>query len=261
MSAKGKTETLALALRLQDEFYKKSRPLSKSQLEAARRYSPTTLEMRNIDSASAKKLLRDILKTYSLEQQAQVWSHVYELSICRELDSLVIDFFKFHAKKKNFPLEHFAETIYLFIPKIDCWVTGDMLSYLTSYIHERWPKKYYPVLEKFSSSTSPWERRMALLGLYYYSACRENYPSVKKTLALIGPQLEVDHYYLQKAVGWTLREMGNVYPEEAKNFIDKNLAKISSHAFSSATEKIKGKVKEDWKKRRKELRKKIKKSL
>jgi 3-methyladenine DNA glycosylase AlkD len=73
---------------------------------------------------------------------------------------------------------------------------------------------------------------------------------LKKILALVEPQLEFDHYYVQKGVGWTLRETYNVYPAPAFSFIEKHIEKISAHAFSAATEKMTSKQKDQLKRLR-----------
>ena len=46
-----------------------------------------------------------------------------------------------------------------------------------------------------------------------------------------------ERYYIQKAVGWVLREMGNVYPEEINSFLIGHIAVVSSSAFTRAIER------------------------
>ena len=55
---------------------------------------------------------------------------------------------------------------------------------------------------------------------------------------MIKPHLQAPEYYLQKAVGWTLRECYNVYPAETTDFITKNLSNIHSDAWYAASEKM-----------------------
>ena len=43
-------------------------------------------------------------------------------------------------------------------------------------------------------------------------------------------------YYVQKAVGWVLREMADVYPGKVRAFIEMYKAQMSGVAFSGATE-------------------------
>ena len=50
-------------------------------------------------------------------------------------------------------------------------------------------------------------------------------------------------YYFQKGLGWTLREIYNVYPKRTLKFIESNLSNINPIAYSAATEKVKSKEK------------------
>ena len=45
-------------------------------------------------------------------------------------------------------------------------------------------------------------------------------------------------YYVQKGVGWTLREMNTVYPKETFPCLVKHIKAISSIAFTIAIEKM-----------------------
>ncbi len=47
-----------------------------------------------------------------------------------------------------------------------------------------------------------------------------------------------EHYYVQKAVGWALREIYNIYPVKCLSYQHKNLAAISAITYSAATEKL-----------------------
>jgi 3-methyladenine DNA glycosylase AlkD len=76
------------------------------------------------------------------------------------------------------------------------------------------------------------------VSLFYYSSHRRRQPSFQKVITLLDRQMEFDHYYVQKGVGWTLREAGNVYPKETFQFLEANIHRVSSHAFTAATEKI-----------------------
>lgn len=64
-----------------------------------------------------------------------------------------------------------------------------------------------------------------------------------KILPLISNLLQDEEYYVQKGVGWSLRELHNVYPEKTYDWLRKNIQNISSIAFSAATEKLDGKRK------------------
>jgi len=68
------------------------------------------------------------------------------------------------------------------------------------------------------------------------------------------PLLNDDEYYVQKGIGWTLREIYNLYPEPTKNFIHENIQNISSIAYSAATQKLDKETKQQFNKYRKSQR-------
>lgn len=141
--------------------------------------------------------------------------------------------------------------------KIDNWAHSDSLSDLYAHLLERYPKLVLPTLRNWNTSKNPWKRRLSLTSLLYYSASRKHVVlSANEILPLVQKLLNDADPYVQKAVGWTLRECGNVYPEETKMFIHEHATELSSTAFSYATEKWPKKDKEPIKKMRKEFRKK-----
>jgi 3-methyladenine DNA glycosylase AlkD len=53
-------------------------------------------------------------------------------------------------------------------------------------------------------------------------------------LPLVTACLDDEREYVQKAVGWVLREMGRAHPEEIRAFIDKHGAAMSPAALRRA---------------------------
>ena len=63
----------------------------------------------------------------------------------------------------------------------------------------------------------------------------------KKVLPLVSNCLDDKRYYVQTAVGWVLREMGNVYEKEITEYLETHAQKMSPVAFSRASEKLNSK--------------------
>lgn len=139
--------------------------------------------------------------------------------------------------------------------RIDNWAHSDTLSEMIARLLESHPAKIYPDLKRWNTSRLPWQRRLSLTSLLYYSAMRSRHLPHAKILPLVKARLADNDTYVQKAVGWTLRECGNIYPDVTKKFIRTNATKLSSIAFSSATEKWTKAEKEPLKQLRKEARK------
>lgn len=167
---------------------------------------------------------------------AQIWDHVWQNSDCYEVMSLALSWF-YDSKQRSSLKTHWPK-LKTWSARIDNWAHADTLSGIYARILEDFPQTIYPTLLAWNKSKNPWLRRLSMVSLLYYSSQRNKVLPVKKILSLVETQLEFDHYYVQKGVGWTLRESHNVYPKPTFIFIEKNILRLSAQAFSAATEKM-----------------------
>lgn len=123
-----------------------------------------------------------------------------------------------------------------FIGVIDNWATSDSLSSILARALEREPKTGLPFYRKWNRSKNPWTRRQSLVGLYYYASERRKMPPAKFVLSQLEALLDDPHFYVQRGVGWTLRELHNVKPKLQEAFVLRNLARISATAWFAASE-------------------------
>ena len=137
------------------------------------------------------------------------------------------------------------------VRKIDNWAHSDELSAIYASLLETDPGMVLPQLQEWNGSRHPWERRQSLVSLIEYSKKRKRVLPAVTLLGMVAPLLHDDHYYVQKGVGWTLREIGNVYPKEALRFLEEHIEDIRPPAFGPAVEKLDPKTKERLKQRRK----------
>ena len=75
-----------------------------------------------------------------------------------------------------------------------------------------------------------------------------------KVLPLVERLLFDEDYYVQKGVGWTMREACNVSPERAYRFVLRRAGDIHPDAFSAALEKMNATQKASIKERHKTRR-------
>jgi len=179
------------------------------------------------------------------DELVKIWNHVWLNSDCYEVMSMALAWF-YDPKQKAILSRHWP-VLKKWSSRIDNWAHSDTLSVIYARILEQNHQAIYPTLVKWNSSKNPWLRRLSIVSLIYYSSQREKILPLKKILDLVHPQLEFNHYYVQKGVGWTLREAYNVYPDKTFVFVEKNISKISAHAFSAATEKMPPKQKQHLK--------------
>jgi 3-methyladenine DNA glycosylase AlkD len=133
---------------------------------------------------------------------------------------------------------------------IDNWAHSDVLSKIYSFLFERHTNLILPTLEKWNKSKNPWKQRASVVSLIYHTSPKRKAPPVKLVLEMIEPLINVKDKYVQKGVGWTLRECNNLYPKETLAFIREHVQQLSADAFSYATEKINKKIKTELKKQR-----------
>lgn len=123
-----------------------------------------------------------------------------------------------------------------FIAVIDNWATSDQLSSIMARALEREGKAGLNFFAKWNRSKNPWMRRQSLVGLYYYARQRKRLPPPRFVLAQVTSLLDDPHFYVQKGLGWTLRELHNVEPRIQEAFVMKNLKRISSVAWFATSE-------------------------
>jgi 3-methyladenine DNA glycosylase AlkD len=139
------------------------------------------------------------------------------------------------------------------VDHVDNWGHSDYLSkFYTRFLEEeKFRKIFLPILKEWNSHSDPWKRRQSMVALMYYARTRKNHLPFKTIISFVKPHLEAPEYFVQKGLGWTLRECYNVYPELTYSFIEASYHKISSTAFTAACEKMASHQKERLKRKRK----------
>jgi len=184
-----------------------------------------------------------------LSDQLQIWNSVWLRSNSYEALSQCLIFTWKHLKILN--SRELWEVTKKWTPKIDNWAHSDGLSAIYSHLLEVERKDVYAQLKLWNHSSNPWERRQSVVALLEYSKKRKKILPVTKLLPMVKSLLADENYFVQKGIGWTLREIGNVYPIETWNFLVKHSGAISAVAFSPAIEKLGLKKKEELKALRK----------
>ncbi|MBM5790132.1 DNA alkylation repair protein [Candidatus Parcubacteria bacterium] len=133
---------------------------------------------------------------------------------------------------------------------VDNWAHSDVLSKIYSCLLEHHPELILPQLKKWNASKNPWKQRASVVSLIYYASPKRNAPNAATVLEMVKPLLPAQDPFVQKGVGWTLREAYNLYPKETLAFLERHIRDLSAIAFSSSTEKLDALTKEALKKRR-----------
>lgn len=197
---------------------------------------------------------RELLKagySFSCEPhhiQKKIWKFIWDKSKVFEVKSQSLIYYQ--NKRKDNDFERYWPELKSYIGGIENWAHSDVYSDCLSRILEANPKMIMATLEKWNTSTNPWKRRQSLVSLFYYQSMREKYPTKTKVFKFLKNLIEDEHYYVQKGVGWTLRESIQAYPKETYTFVEKHLEKLSSIAFTTVMEKVPERKKNSYKKKR-----------
>lgn len=170
-----------------------------------------------------------------------VWSHVFLSSDVFHIKSLAL-FFAERFKGK-LTLEHW-KILKTWVRGVENWAHSDSLCSLLSELFEKYPAQLLPTYKKWNKSKNPWERRISIVGLYYYARCRKiRQPSFELAHNFLKPLFSDSDFYVQKAVGWTLREMYQAHPQKTLKLIFSRAATLHPLAIQASTEKFNVKTK------------------
>ena len=146
-------------------------------------------------------------------------------------------FLERHLKKDSELLEMWP-VIVGWQEQVDDWGLCDALAKIYTKILVVAPNEVYAQLKEWNHDENLWKRRQSVVSLLYYSRTKKQYPAFSQIEQLITPLLSDKEYYVQKGVGWTLRELHTVYPTETLTWLKQDIRLLSSIAFTIAIEKM-----------------------
>lgn len=190
------------------------------------------------------------------EEEFELSCYIFQHSRISEAKSWCLG--KIGKYQESFLFER-RKALFFLTSEIENWWHSDSLSSIYARIlEEELAKKdstqseVLKKLEKWNKSLNLWERRQSVVSLFYYASQRKKkILPVQIVINLINNLLQDEEYYVQKGVGWALRETYQVYPEEIKIFLLKKARILSAVSWQAATEKLE----KDFKKKLKEVRK------
>lgn len=124
--------------------------------------------------------------------------------------------------------------------RIENWAHADHLASIYSYILAQRTPEVYRQLQEWNASDGAWLRRISLISLIHYTGKKAIFLRPEQVLPLVAHCIRDERYYVQKAVGWVLREMGLVYPQAIDDFLHTHMADMPGIAFSRAIERRTG---------------------
>jgi 3-methyladenine DNA glycosylase AlkD len=228
---------------------------SERDLQGLRRYmnsiSPLSTKLYGLPVPLQRNLATTTFSFSHLDptEQLGIWNHIWNAH--RSFESRSLALFAIEPLSKKMPPLALWKVIHCWAKTLDNWAHSDLLSSLYSKILEIHFKQLHLKIENWNESQNPWLRRQSLVSLFYYARARKVQPKLSVVLSLISKRIDDPDFYVQRGVGWTLREAFNVYPVATLKYLTKKCALLSPIAFATAIEKLS----ETQKKKLKEIRK------
>lgn len=200
------------------------------------------LQYMDLVTADVRSILKKNLSVFKLpvEKQFEAFQEVWFSTEVFEVKMVALYWV---MQLKDEALIKFVTPLIEWAKEIDNWATSDMLSSVYSRVFEKSPSLLLSTFKVWNRHANPWLRRQSLVSLYYYARMRKRKPSFFLSQSFVSRNFFYPEYYVQKAVGWTLREMYQTYPEQTLELIKKNVSQLSSVAWVAATEKLPAAIK------------------
>ncbi len=235
-----------------------SKKRSKSDIEFLKGYMNSVVRIEGDLLGLRVPVQRQISKTgfsfsgLPTQKQMQIWNTVWKHTKIFEAKSQALMGMEEIGRREN--LSVLWPTIKNWAKDLDNWAHSDSLSSIYSKILETNPPLVWKTLKKWNQSSNAWLRRQSIVSLFYYTRQRKKHPAFAEAIRMVEPLISDSDFYVQRGVGWTLRETYTAYPEKTLKYLHENIERLSSIAFSSATERLEQSVKNQLLERRKKLR-------
>jgi 3-methyladenine DNA glycosylase AlkD len=168
------------------------------------------------------------------ERVLHLWDGLWKESPYGEVLFAVMEYYRKAPKRRPVGFWAVAKG---WIGRIDNWAHADVLGGLYSELLEEEPGSVLPTLRKWNTAEGLWHRRVSLVSLIHYSGKNAVFMPPGTVLPMVTNCLADERYYVQTAIGWVLREMGNAYPDEILTYLRANVGVLSAEALSRAIER------------------------
>lgn len=205
--------------------------------EAIRKDRGSQLEHLGIRFPELRRRVKQGFSFYDLpeEQVLEVWDALWSSSPYGDVLFAALEYYAPVVRKDAPP--NLWPVIRHWSGRVDNWCHSDLLSGVYSRVLERYPEDVYPQIQGWNSADGEWLRRISLVSLVHYSGKNAVFLPPDKVLPLVSNCLGDARHYVQTAIGWVLREMGHLYPDEIAAYLETYGATMSASAFSRAIER------------------------
>lgn len=225
--------------------------ISKESAAGMKRYMSTELHVYGLGTKAQSDLGKQGFSFHS-DPEATFLAYDAIFQNSRSFEGKNLAFIFLDRNYKHIPAKLQAKVLPQWVNHVDNWAHSDNLSKFLSRLVELPETRESMIarINQWNRSKSLWERRQSLVALFYYARTKKQHLPFDYVIGLIETLLHDQEYFVQKAVGWTLRESYNVYPKETYRFLQQHIAGLSPYAFTASTEKMNAKDKAALKEKR-----------
>ncbi|HET6594290.1 MAG TPA: DNA alkylation repair protein [Anaerolineales bacterium] len=185
-----------------------------TQAAPMKKYMRDQFEYLGVKSPQVKALFRQAVKENGLpspEGLDQIVRELWELPQ-REFQYLAISLME--RLEKNLP-SNIIKTLEYMITYKSWWDTVDNISHIVGIHFKRYPEVREKYLPKWRASDNLWLRRTAILFQLDYKE-ETNFDLLQE---IIQENLGSTEFFINKAIGWALRQYARIDPNAVKKFV------------------------------------------
>ena len=178
-----------------------------------------------------------------------IWDDLFLHSNNGDVLFCALDYLRFRVPKSVSP--ELWPIISRWVAKVDNWAHADELSWIYSYVLGAHFADVFPELVLWNKAEVLWPKRISIVSLIHYTGKKAVFLPPEIVFPMLERCVEDHRYYMQKAVGWVLREMHRGYPNEVEDFLGTHLPLIGADALSRAVEHMTKERRTWWREQRK----------
>ncbi len=222
----------SLVAQLSDTFRQQTNP---SKAEEMERYMKNLFPFVGIQAPTRRSMHKAWLKqaTEHTLTSEQRWELVQELWLQteREYQHTCIDWIG-SWKKKEWVVEDASHLTWILTNK-SWWDSVDLIAshFVGNYV-KLFPKEGAKLIHSYRASSNMWLNRTAILFQLKYKK-ETDLHLLEEICAQFEPNKE---FFIQKAIGWSLREAGKTFPTEVKSMVER--LKLSGLARREALRRL-----------------------
>lgn len=190
------------------------------------RYMKSTLPFYGIKAPALRRICRDTFTAYPLTSYQQWYDTTLALwrgAKYREERYCAIELCNSRLYRDYQTLETLP--LYEEIIVSGAWwdLVDGLAPYRLGHLLRQYPKTMKPLLKQWAKDDNMWKRRAAILAQLRFKDATDP----KLLYACIKPSLGSDEFFLQKAIGWALRDYAWHDPVEVQRYVTANRDKLS----------------------------------